>query len=256
MLNVSGMRHVCNNVCMESPVSELTHFVDNTCNSKCYMRKKPFQDLLLLENNQLQSGHRATALSHYAAAAHFSKSFIPSSFCILFHKPSDRSSYFLLHVTLKVQTVSWRHPPGCTIFLHEHQLLSPEKSRTSHKPDPYLMVGPRRDLSEETDTVLLLSCACSPLSARGPALPGELALLSFRCGPPAGVSLAGFMRPPPPFSPALFRFEFITKSGQSDCLFKIGFVIIIILLGFIFIYFFYRVSAMQYTTLSTHSEFR
>lgn len=95
-------------------------------------------------------------------------------------------------------------------------------------PDPYLIVGPRRDLSEETDTVLLLSCACSPLSARAPALPGELALLGFRCVP---VSLAGFMRPPPPpFSPALFRFEFIAKSGQSVCLLEIGSVVVIIII--------------------------
>lgn len=93
------------------------------------------------------------------------------------------------------------------------------------------MVGPRRDLSEETVTVLLGSCTCSTLSARGPALPGELALLGFRCGPPAEVSLAGFMRPPPPpFSPALFRFEFIAKSGQSDSLLEICFVIIVSIL--------------------------
>lgn len=50
-------------------------------------------------------------------------------------------------------------------------------------------------------------------------------MLGFRC-----VSLPGFMRPPPPFSPALFRFEFIAISGQSDCLLEIGFAVIVVVI--------------------------
>lgn len=82
------------------------------------------------------------------------------------------------------------------------------------------MVGPRRDLREETDTIFRPSCPWLALSPRSSALTGALRLPGFRC-----VSPAGFMRPPPPPPPPPFspkRFEFITQSGQSDCLLEIG----------------------------------
>lgn len=132
---------------------------------------------------------------------------------------SEKPSYF---IDMKIVVTS---PGGLDWLCTDWWLKKKKLIVTEPKPDPYLMVGPRRDRSEDTVTVLLLSCAWSPLSARAPALPGALAMLGFRC-----VSLPGFMRPPPPFSPALFRFEFIAISGQSDCLLEIGFAVIVVVI--------------------------